>query len=251
MAIAVHMPPAGTRLQPPLCFYRTALRNLRADVSDRAFVVADPEVDEGDELMSAFQLEVGHRSFVNRTDAAAIRTATRAVGPSRLHLPARRDLLHSKPLLYSIAWIWCPPWHDDGASTHCGALHSNDAALAKTEVHVRFRPGAHVSHNASAAGRGGCSNSQLQVRSTHAPEWQSLPTSDEFLVSSVANVRGSWERAHGCLAFDGVPGEKMPVVLLMQAHPESGELLWPLPLPAVRTEYNGKWAAPIQELGLG
>jgi hypothetical protein len=258
MAIAVHLPPAGTR-QPPLCFYRTALRNLMADASDRAFVVADPEVSQSDELFAALQLEVGRRSFVNRTDEATIMTATRAIGSSRLHLPIRRDLPlrpHSKPLLYSIAWIWCPPWQDNdhGASAHCGTLHGDERALARTEVHARFRPDAHVSrlaHNASAAGRGGCSDAQLQVRSTHAPVWQSLPTSDEFLVSSVANVRGSWERVHSCLAFDGVAGEKMPVVLLAQAHPESGELLWPLPLPAVRTEYNGKWAAPIQELGLG
>ena len=232
-------------MDPPLCFIQMALRNLRGGVvrggsrssEGGAFAVTNRQ----DPFIAALKGE-DFMVIMNRTDdPAASRLANLITSYQEVVQRDSGDLRNSQRAhhsMYRLAWIWCGAANDlSNSNTSCGTRHPQ-LRLAHTEVYLRFRSGTHSSCDAND-----CCDTRMNIRTTHAPAWQPLPTGTAINTAPVP-IFGAWSRHHSCLAFEGSK------LMLIQTHPVSGDFLWPLPLPKVRTEYDGKWWYPRHELGL-
>ena len=233
---------------PPMCWFLTALRALRASTTERVLILSEHGAAE--ELARAIARQLSGPLLSDNTSAlilaspsddivhGVLRTALRVVwGDSESRMPQLLPRPRARP--YEVVWTWCVSrWTVQRESNSCNMLPES---IRDFEVQARWR-----GHAVTKARR--CSGG-LAYRSTWAPEWQSssttLPSPDTEVERPTELKHGEWILRDACIGLRrGNPPAtaKKPAGseiwhTLAQARPGSRQLLWPLPWRDLYSEY--------------
>lgn len=255
---------------PPICFFSEAVRNMRADETERVLILAEDDTwDLASQIVASLRSKDDtSKDWFNSSTALAVRFADETErlkalrGALRLATrivwsdPAKAVSLAPPREPFEIVWTWCPGRRRDANDEQsCPRL-----PLSVSDFHVQARgrmarhDGSQLLHNSespssAASSEGGVRRCGrlLSVRSTWTwSQWHDLASllpSAEFARRRDNFSRGEWMLENVCLGYSGAQPTKgsQRWNILAQAHGPSRQLLWPLPWPDLYAEYIPGW----------
>lgn len=219
----------------PAFFYREALHALRKSLPQKILLLAvDPTRADARLLLRepgvTLHVPLGHdgnqtRDHFDSSALAALHAASRVIWGG---LPSMRALMLLRRQPYEAAWTWCP----NSADEHLHAQGPETCELlpqtvARVEVQMR------------SSSIGPAREAVLFAVRSSAGRGTWAPYSDMQRAGVVAEynlTRGEWILPHACL----IRGPAHAAALV-QAHPITHELLWPLPWPESFVEYGWRF----------